>query len=209
MADTIIKSPLNKTFTDKFLFTFNLPEALKDLSNDYNQLTSSLGIGKDSIDFSLISASIPGHTIKAVDQQYGGGHLHISTHTKDAYEPVSIKFKIDSSYANYYVLYEWMNLVWDEREGHYNANKLAKGTSIDDYQTKMSVIALNEYNEPIMQWIFTHAFPTSLSSIDYNYQSTEEIECTATFVFAQMITRNLALERLRNQQSLKQIHVHQ
>lgn len=209
MADNVIKSPLNKTYLDKFLFTFNLPDALKDLSNDYNQLTSSLGISKDSIDFSLISASIPGHTIKSIDQQYGGGHLYVSTHTKDAYDPVSIKFKIDSSFANYYVLYEWMNFIWHESEGHYNGNNFKTGKSINDYQTKMSVIALDEYNEPTMQWIFTHAFPTSLSSIDYNYQSTEEIECTATFVFSQMITRNLAIERIRNQQAIKQIHPHQ
>lgn len=199
--DNIIKSPLNKTFKDKFLFTFNLPDALKDLSNEYNQITSTAGIGKDSIDFSLITASIPGHTIKGEDVQYGGGHLYISTHTKDAYEPVSITFKIDPNYANYYVLYEWMNLIWNESEGHFNADKLAKGKSINDYQTKMSVVALDEYNNPVIQWIFTHAFPSSLSSIEYNYQQTEEIECTATFLFSQMITRNLAIERIRNMKS--------
>lgn len=196
--DSVTRSPLNKTYQDKFLFTFNLPDALKDLSNEYNQITNSLGIGKSSIDFSLISASIPGHTIKGLDVTYGGGHLGIATHVKEAYEPVSIKFKIDSNFANYYTLYSWMNLIWNEKEGHYNADKLAKGTSINDYQTKMSIAALDEYDNPVMHWIFTHAFPTSLSSVDWNYQQTEEIECTATFLFSQMITRNLAFERIRN-----------
>lgn len=202
--DTILKSPLNKTFKDKFLFTFNLPEALKDLSSDYNKLTSNLGISKDSIDFSLISASIPGHTIRGQDITYGGGHLGISTHTKDAYEPVTIKFKIDSNFANYYILYEWMNLIWNESEGRYNADGLAKGKSINDYQTKLSIAALDEYNNPTMHWIFTHAFPTSLASIEWDYQATDEIDCSATFIFSQMITRNLAIEKIRNSAFNKQ-----
>lgn len=196
--DAIIKSPLNKTFKDKFYFTFNLPDALKDLSNEYNQITNSIGVGKSSIDFSLISASIPGRTHRAEDAQYAGAHLNVSTHTKDNYDPVSITFRIDSQFANYYTIYSWMDLLWDEKEGYYNAKKIAKGSSIDDYQTKMSIISLDEYNNPVMHWIFTHAFPTSLSTIDYNYQQTDELECTATFVFSQMLTRNLAFERIRN-----------
>ena len=196
--DSLIKSPLNKTYRDKFLFTFNLPEALKDLSNEYNMIIDRAGINKSTIDFSLISASIPGHTIKGEDVQYGGGHLYISTHTKDAYEPVSISFKIDSHFANYYVLYSWMNLIWNEQEGHYNADNLAKGKSINDYQAKMSIVALDEYNKPTIQWLFTRAFPTSLSSVEFNYQQTEEIDCSATFLFSQMITRNLAIEKIKN-----------
>lgn len=193
-----IKAPLNKTFKDKFYFVFNLPDALKDLSNEYNQITNAVGINKSSIDFSLISASIPGHTIKGEDVQYGGGHLYISTHTKDAYEPVSITFKIDSQFANYYVLYSWMNLIWNESEGYFNADKLAKGKSINDYQTKMSIVALDEYNKPTIQWLFTRAFPTSLSSVELNYQQTDEIDCSATFLFSQMITKNLAIEKVKN-----------
>lgn len=201
--DSITRSPLNKTYLDRFYFSFNLPDALKDLSNEYNQITNTIGVGKSSVDFSLISASIPSHTIKGEDVQFGGSHLHISTHTKEAYEPVTIKFKIDSNFANYYTIYSWMNLILDEKEGHFNAKKIAKGTSIDDYQTKMSIAALDERNNPVMHWIFTRAFPTSLSSIDWNYQQTDEIECSATFVFSQMITRNLAFEKLRIDKNLK------
>lgn len=195
--DIVIKSPLNKTFIDKFLFTFNLPEALKNVAKEYNLISSSIGIGKDSIDFSIISASVPGITIKAFDQQAFGGHLHVSSHTKDAYEPITIKFKIDSNFANYFTIYQWINLLWDESAGHFDGHNLASGNSINDYQTQMSIIALDEYNNPITHWIFTHAFPTSLSSIDWNYQATDEIECSATFVFSQMIVRNIAFERVK------------
>lgn len=170
---------------------------MRDLKTKYTKLTNSVGITKDSIDFSLTGVNIPQITTKSQNLRYAGSSINISSHVRDPYDPVTIKFKIDNEFTNYLTIYEWLNFIYNGRVGYFDANGITKDHSIASYQTNMSVIALDTYKNPIVQWIFTHAFPTTLSSIDYNYQTSEELECTATFLFAQMFIRNLALEEAK------------
>lgn len=193
----VIQSPLNKTFADKFLFIMNLPEALKNLGEKYNIENLQAGISKETIKMSLISANIPNILIKADAIQYMGGNVYVSSHTKSEYSPLEIKFKVDNKYANYFTIYEWINLIYNESEGHFDAENLAHGEEgLGVYSTNVSIVGLDEFNNPIIQWIFTHAFPTQLSSLNLNYQTTNELECTATLVFSQMKIRNIILGNL-------------
>jgi hypothetical protein len=59
----------------------------------------------------------------------------------------------------------------------------------------LSVIGTDEYDKPIIQWTFTHAFPTELPSIKLDYQNTEEIKCSCDFVFSQMYVKNFLLTK--------------
>lgn len=193
----VIQSPLNKTFADKYYFIMNLPEALKNLKSKYNVDNKGVGIQKESIKWALISAAVPAINIKAESVQYQGGNVYISSHTKTPYDPLTIKFKVDNKYANYFTMYEWINFIYNESGGHYDAEKLANGNSgLGEYATNISIVGLDEYNNPVIQWIFTHAFPTQLTNFDLNYQNTEELECTATFVFSQLKIRNILLGNL-------------
>lgn len=193
----IIDSPLNKTYEDKFYFLFKLPDALRNLKSEYNQRLQGAGITKDSIRFSLIDVEIPQITVKAESIKYGGGGVYRSTHSIDPYDPVTITFKIDDKYNNYFVIYEWLNFIRNENLGYFDAQELAeKPGRIGTYSTNMSVVTLDPYNNEVSQHIFTHAFPTSLSSIKLNYQNTGEIACTATFVFTQMYVKNYVIDRI-------------
>lgn len=187
----IIQSPLNKTLEDKFIFVMNLPDCLKNLKSKYVKQLSETGIGTNSVAWSLTNVEIPSNTIKAQSMPYSGGHHYISSHTKSPYDPLKIEFKIDSNYANYFTIYEWMNLIYHEKEGHFDAENLALDkTGSPVYSTQMAVIGTDEYNKPIIQWSFTHAFPTDLQSIKLNYQNTGEITCSVSFVFSQMYVKN-------------------
>lgn len=191
----VIQSPLNKTLEDKFLFVMNLPECLKNLSSKYVKDIKELGIGKNSISWSLTNVEIPSNTIKAESMPYAGGHYYVSSHTKTPYEPLKIEFKIDNKYANYFTIYEWMNLIYHEKEAHFDANNLTgKKFGSQTYSTMISVVGTDEYNKPIIQWSFTHAFPTDLPSIKLNYQNTGEITCSCSFVFSQMYVTNHLLK---------------
>lgn len=192
------ESPLNKTFQDKFYFIFELPEALKNLQKRTVNGKSQLGIGKKPVQWSIIKAEVPNINIKANAINYGGGTLHVSSHTKSPYDPFKLTFKVDSNWLNYYTIYEWINLIYNEREGHFDAENLANDTKFSSYAIPVSIVGLDEYNNPTMQWIFTYAFPTDLSSISMDYTSTEEIEFTATFVFSQMQIRNILYENLKD-----------
>lgn len=194
-----IESPLNKTFADKYLFIFELPEALKNLKiNEKIANKHKMGINKKSIQWSIVKAEVPNINIKAASINYAGGNLHYSTHNKSPYEPFKLTFKIDSNYLNYFTIYEWINFIYGETEGRFNEDNLPVEGSLNDYTTPVSIVGLDAYNEPVIQWIFTHAFPTDLSSISLDYTSTDEIEFTATFVFSQMRIRNIAYEELKN-----------
>lgn len=187
----IIQSPLNKTLEDKFMFVMNLPDCLKNLKSKYVKQLSDTGIGTNSVAWSLTNVDIPSNTIKAQSMPYSGGHHYISSHTKSPYDPLKIEFKIDNNYANYFTIYEWMNLIYHEKEGHFDADNLALdkfGSTV--YSTQLAVIGTDEYNKPIIQWSFTHAFPTDLQSIKLNYQNTGEITCSVSFVFSQMYVKN-------------------
>ena len=192
MSD-LIQSPLNKTISDKFIFIMNLPECLKNAQNKYVQSMSEAGIGRDAITWSLTNVSIPRNSIKAESIPYGGGHYYVSSHTKTPYDALKIDFKIDNKYANYYTIYEWMNLIYHEKHGHYNAEGITNKVGTDAYATNIAVVATDEYNEPVIQWTFTKAFPVEVPSLELNYQKTDEINCSCTFYFSQMYVKNFAL----------------
>ena len=187
----IIQSPLNKTLEDKFIFVMNLPDCLKNLRSKYVKDISEMGIGRNSIAWALTNVTIPTNSIKAQSMPYAGGHHYISSHTKTPYDPLKIEFKIDNKYANYFTIYEWMNLIYHEKEGHFDAENLSSEKfGADTYATQLAVIGTDEYNKPIIQRSFTHAFPTELPSIKLNYQNTGEITCSCSFVFSQMYVKN-------------------
>jgi hypothetical protein len=187
----IIQSPLNKTLEDKFIFVMNLPDCLKNLKSKYVKDISSAGIGANSVAWSLTNVDIPTNSIKAESMPYSGGHYYVSSHTKTPYDPLKIEFKIDNKYANYFTIYEWMNLMYHEKEGHFDAENLALDkVGSEVYGTQLAVIGTDEYNKPIIQWSFLNAFPTELQSIKLNYQNTGEITCSCSFVFSQMYIKN-------------------
>ena len=203
MANTR-QSNLNRTYKDKFLFTFNLPDALKNVHTNYIRLSQAVGLSKDAIDFSLIGVNIPSITTKSENIQYAGASVNVSSHTRSPYDPITIQFKIDNNYANYMTIYEWLNFIYDGKEGYFDPKNLSGNDhSINAYQTNISITALDNYQNPLIQWIFTHAYPSNLSAIEYNYQTSDELECSATFEFAQMFVRHIALERLEREPKAK------
>ena len=191
------ESPLNKTFADKFYFIFELPEALKNIRTEKTLVKAGMGINKKTVQWSIIKAEVPNINIKANPINYAGGALHVSSHTKSPYDPFKITFKVDSKWLNYFTIYEWINFIYGEKEGHFDEENLTNSKSFTSYAVPVSIVGLDEYNNPIIQWIFTYAFPTDLSTISLDYTSTEEIEFTATFVFSQMRIRNILYDNIK------------
>ena len=190
----VIQSPLNKTIEDKFIFVMNLPECLKNAQSKYIKALSDAGIGKNAISWTLTNVTIPRESIKAESIAYAGGHHYVSSHVKTPYDPLRIEFKIDNKYANYFTIYEWMNLIYHENEGRFDAENLAGGKiGSQVYATSMSVVGTDEYDKPVIQWSFTNAFPTEIPSIKLDYQGTGEITCSCEFVFSQMFIKNFHL----------------
>lgn len=192
-----VDSNLNRAYNDKFLFSANLPDALKNVKNRYIQLAQESGITRDVIDFSLIGVNIPTITTRSENLKYAGSSVNVSTHTRDPYDPLTIKFTIDNRYSNYLTIYTWLNFIYDANAGYFDSHNLSKTHDITSYQCNISVTALNDYQEPVIQWIFTHAYPSKLDALEYDYQKGAEIPCSATFEFAQMFVRQVAFDKLK------------
>lgn len=190
-----IQSPLNRAYTDKFYFLMNLPSALKNLREKYVKNLKEEGIKRESIGWSIIKASTPEIVIKAQSIPYGGGNHYISSHVKDPYSALTIEFKVDNRYANYTTIYEWINYIYDEKEGHFDAHNLSPIAGTDTYASTISLIAMDEYEKETIMWTFRNAFPVRISSLNLDYTSTEEITCSVDFVFSQMYVKNFNLSK--------------
>lgn len=195
MSELVRQSPLNKAKKDKFLLVFDLPPVLKRIATKYKRGNKRLM--PDTVQFSIYGTTVPGVTVKGVPARYAGDTLYLSSHSKDPFPPVNIKFKIDSGYNNYFVIDRWLNLLHDEQTGQYNQGGIPIDSNFSDYQTDFTVYGLDEYDNKVIKFTYTKAFISSIGDIVYDEQSTDdmELECDFTFLFSQRRVELIGGER--------------
>ncbi len=181
------QSFLNKSRTDKFKLVFSLPPALRKIDSKTDRQTYN--VNEDAFQFSVYGAVVPELDVPALQIRYGGSNLYNSTHAREPYPPVTVNFTIDNGFNNYWVLYKWLDLMHDEKEGLYDASDLVSDEDFKNYQTDMTLYGLDEFNNERIQFTYTKAFPVTIGSIDYNYRTAEEITSSMTFVYSQIHTK--------------------
>ena len=187
--NTMQQSVLNKSRADKFLLVFDIPPILKEFNTKFKQDNTS--IISDSVQFSIFGTAVPEITVPAVENRYAGNTLYVSSHSKNSYPPVSVKFNVDNEYKNYWVIYQWLNLLHDQYDGRYNAREINSNSpdeNFKDYQTNLTIYGKDEFNNNRIKFTYTKAFPTTVDTIDYNYQNADEISSGFTFVYSQLHT---------------------
>lgn len=185
----LIQSPFNKARQDKFLINFELPKLLKAHKNNkfFDERTQ----------FSCFKANVPKISVPAKQLPYAGQHLAVSSHTRPEYEPLTINFNVDNRWKNYFTIYNWLNILNDDALSYITTDifgDLPEGEILQHYRTDISIIQLDEYNIPIVKWVYLDAFPTDLAQIDGNQQASEEIQMTSTFSYSQFIPELLITE---------------
>lgn len=186
MSNVYQQSALNKSRNDKFLLVFDVPPILKKFAKPFNSERDNNYVIPDSVQFSIFGTVVPEITVPAVETRYGGNTLYVSSNSKNSYPPVNVKFAIDNQYNNYWTIYQWLNLLHDEREGRYNAKDIQIDKNFSDYQTNLTIYGLDEFNNKTIKFNYIKAFPTSIDTIDYNYQNGDEIISGFVFVYSQM-----------------------
>lgn len=181
-----LQSPLNRSSKDKFIMVLELPYILRRRA----ALDPSINI--EPLQISIYGAVVPDISVPEIDVRYAGQNLHLSTYARPNYPPLSINFIVDNDYKNYYLLWKWldcMNMAIEDVYGGSSALSPDERTSIGDqfeYQTTISVLALNEYNEIALEFKYSKAFLTSIGGINYSYRDGTLIESTAQFHFSQL-----------------------
>jgi len=149
MANEKVKqSLLNKARLDKFILVLTIPEGLKTKATNADRRThhkSSSKANPDSIQFSIYGAIVPEVQIPSYNLPYGGQNLKISTHTRPAYSDVTVKFTVDNQFNNYWYVWNWLNMLNDERTSYYNvtdtspAGEILPAELMRDYQTDFTM----------------------------------------------------------------------
>ena len=188
--NTMQQAMLNKSRADKFLLVFDIPPILREINKNSTQDQSNATLISDSVQFSIFGAAVPEITVAAQETRYAGSTLYVSSHSKEPFPPVTVKFNVDNEYKNYWVIYQWLNLLHDQYEGRYNQRELnlSKDSDFRDYQTNLTIYGKDEFNNNRIKFTYTKAFPTTIEAITYNYQTADEITSGFTFVYSQLHT---------------------
>ena len=188
-TNSMQQAMLNKSRADKFLLVFDVPPILKEFSKKFNQTNST--IIPDSVQYSIFGTAVPEITVPAMENRYAGSTLYVSSHSKNPYPPVSVSFNVDNEYKNYWVIYQWLNLLHSEYEGRYNEREIntnAGDPTFKDYQTDLTIYGKDEFNNNRIKFTYTKAFPTTVNGVEYSYQNPDEITSGFTFVYSQLHT---------------------
>jgi hypothetical protein len=185
------QSILNRSGKDKFILVLNLPQVLK------KQSISDELIKLDPLQISIYGTVVPTIQVPANEIRFSGQSLNVSSHTRPNYPPLPVNFIVDNRFRNYWLLWKWLTILNSPKESLYSGTDPRLETFRDrllagnhtEYQTTLSILGLNEYNEPSVEFVYTNAFITNLGSINYNYRDPEIIESSAEFQFGQLDIR--------------------
>ena len=140
---------LNKSRSDKFILTIRLPESLK--KSETKSELSNTKVNLDALQFSLFNCTIPAEVIPQVDVRYAGGNVHVSSHNKPSYEPMTINFTIDNEFKNYWVIHKWLQIMRNEESSIYDGEMFPKDAGLGQYSTDFVMTALDEFEQPVIQ----------------------------------------------------------
>jgi|LauGreDrversion2_6_1035139.scaffolds.fasta_scaffold46676_2 hypothetical protein len=190
MATDYTQSPFNKQRKDKFLFVMSLPEALRDINKKITRSTTSIQF--DSISFSVYGVVVPSISINEIATRYAGQTLHVSSESRPPYTNVTVNFTIDNYFNNYWAIYSWLDLINNQKYNDLDNRDLVNSTTSEVYKSTFTLYGLDEYDNKIIQFDFTKAFPTSLGEINYSYRDAAQIDTSFEFAFDQLITKLIA-----------------
>lgn len=187
----ILQSHLNKLRKDKFLAVISLPNILKEL-NRKNIVDNQL-LNLDSLQFGVVNCTIPTISIPEISLMHSGQNYNATSYVRPKYDPIKLDFQVDNEFKNYWVIWKWLNLMNDAKNSTYastemypNGAPVQQPPIVYNYTTDMSLYGLNEYDKKVIRFDFKYTFPTSLGQLDYNYQDSEQLSTSATFVFNQL-----------------------
>ena len=195
------QAQLNKQRLDKFLMVITLPPALINIETGNLGEHRNTKIIQDSLQFSVYGAVVPSIQVPEITEPYAGQTFKASSHTRPPYENVSVNFTVDSRFNNYWIIYKWLDILNNEEESIYDSNNLMETPTVPtrsrnkdrsltppkEYQTDITLYALDEFDKPIVKFVYKKSFPVSLGSINWNYRTDAEVETTFEFAFSQLL----------------------
>lgn len=188
MKREMTQAPLNKARTDKFLMVLDIPSTLKSINTTDDRNNST--VNSDAITFSIYATQIPEVMVQDSETKFSGQTFHFTSHHRPEYGNVTVQFTVDNQFNNYWVIYKWINLLNNNKEGFFDAEGLSTVENpFETYSSTATVFGLDEYDNKKIQFDFIGLVPVKLGMIDYNYRTEAEIESSFEFSFSQMVAK--------------------
>lgn len=190
-SEQVIQSQLNKIRKNKFLVVLTIPNILKTINS---KIRKNEFINLDSMQFSVYNIKIPASSIPAHSLHYGQQNYNVSSFDRPPYPPVSINFEVDNEFKNYWLVWKWLQLLNDEKDASYAGSEIFENgkpkqvpENMMEYSTVITIYALDEYNKKKIKFKFNYAFPTELGELDFSLRESDQLTCSFTFVFNQIL----------------------
>lgn len=188
MTDSIRQSVLNKSKKDKFVFVLTLPDAMKDIAYSMPENRQDDRVIPDTLQFSVYGAILPSVKVEAGDIRFSGQAVKFSSHSRPAFDNVTVNFTVDNRFNNYWVIWKWLDILNDDQDAIFMKDTRVglDESMFKKYQGTASMYALDEYNQKTIRFDYQGLVPVSLGNIDYNYRTTEDIDTTFEFSFSKL-----------------------
>lgn len=158
--------PTNRNFLDPTKFRFAIKRA-------------------PSVQFFVQSINLPGFNIGPVSEgtpfvaiPFSGEHI--------SYEPLQVTFMVDEDLQNYMEIYTWMRgLGFPDNFDQYKTLATQPKYTGTGVKSEVSLMILTSSNNPKYNVVFSDAFPTALTRIQFDANATDiqYVTCTATFSY--------------------------
>ena len=91
-------------------------------------------------------------------------------------------------------MWKWLSVLNTPRESSYagSSGSLKGNDDMVEYQTNVSVYGLNEYNAPVIEFVYYYCFITSLGGINYNYRENSVMDSEFTLQYSQFDVKHLS-----------------
>jgi hypothetical protein len=183
-----LNSPLNTASSDKFLLMMNLPTILRERS------VSDPLLDVNNLQITVHGSVVPAVSVPSIDVPYKGQNVTVSSYARPRYEPLVVNFLIDNQYKNYYIFWKWLALLNEASKSFYSGSVPPIGVSdkalqgnIAEYQTTLTITALDEYTAPVMQFTYLDAFITNLGNLNYSYIDGKILDTNVQFSFSRLL----------------------
>ena len=112
-----------------------------------------------NLEYFCTSVTFPGISLTEVQLPYRGVNL-AQTGDRMIFDDLAIRFNITENMENYLELFNWMHNIINKPDA-------------EDYKYDASLLIMSSHNNMVKTVKFQEIFPTALSTVEFNAQSTD------------------------------------
>ncbi len=112
-----------------------------------------------NLEYFCTQITFPGISLSEVQVPYRGVNL-AQTGDRMVFDDLAIRFNITENMENYLELFDWMHNIINKKDA-------------EDYKYDASLLIMSSHNNMVKTVKFQEIFPTSLSTVEFNSQSTD------------------------------------